>query len=171
MSRSLAIGFLGLSLIVFGMVRADANAPARGGVGMIDLEKTLLKTAVGKKAQKSFERELKKLQRALDRKKAAFRKKMAEFEKQKTILRRSAVVKKRRALEAEYVKLGELKVRLDRDLTKRRYKLIRHILKKAAPHIRQVAKQRGFTLIVDRSAILYADPRNDITKAVNRKMK
>ena len=171
MSKSLAIGFLGLSLIICGMVRAQADKGVQVRVGVVDLERTLLKTSVGKRAQKQFQRELKRRQKKLDAKMVRFKKQAAEFEKQKSILTRKAAVKKQRVLRAKYVELQKLYARLEQQLAASRVKLIRRILKKAAPHIRAIAKKRNLSMILDKSGVLFATPSADITKELNRKMR
>lgn len=171
MSKSLAIGFLGVALIIVGMVRADATGGVSGKVGVVDLEKTLLKTSVGKKAQAEFQRELKKRQQRLDGKMARFKQEAAEFEKQKSILTQSAAAKKQRELQKKYVELQKLYTKLEQELAASRVKLIRTILAKAAPHIRTIAKERNLSMILDKSSVLFAAPGADITAELNRKMR
>ncbi len=171
MSKSLAIGFLGISLIICGMVRAQAGNGVPARVGVVDLEKTLLKTSVGRRAQKAFQRELKKRQKKLDAQMVRFKKEAAEFEKQKSILTRTAAMKKQRKLQAKYVQLQKLYTKLEQQLAASRVKLIRKILKKAAPHIRAIAKKRNLSMILDKSSVLFARPDADITSELNRKMK
>jgi len=171
MSKSLAIGFLGISLIIFSMVRAQANTGVPARVGVVDLEKTLLKTSVGRRAQAAFKKELKTRQKKLDAQMVRFKKQAAEFEKQKSILTRTAAMKKQRVLQAKYVKLQKLYSRLEQQLAASRVKLIRKILKQAAPHIRAIAKKRNLSMILDKSSVLYATKSADITGELNRKMR
>jgi Skp family chaperone for outer membrane proteins len=171
MSKSLAIGFLGISLIIVGMVRAQATTGVSARVGVVDLEKTLSKTSVGRRAQKAFQTELKTRQRKLDAQMVRFKKQAAEFEKQKSILTRSAAMKKQRVLQAKYVELQKLYTKLEQQLAASRVKLIRKILKQAAPHIREIAKRRNLALILDKSGVLFARPDADITNELNKKMK
>ena len=62
-------------------------------------------------------------------------------------------------------------VRLERDLAGERTKLIQDLLKQAGPKIEQIAKQEGVNLIVDREAVVFADPAVDLTAALNATMK
>lgn len=171
MSKAAAIGFLGVALIIVGMVRAQAGTGVTARVGVVDLEKTLLKTSIGRRAQKEFQRELKKRQSKLDGRMRRFKKEAAEFEKQKSILTRAAAAKKQRNLQKRYLQLQKLYTKLEQELAASRVKLIRRILKKAAPHIRAIAKRRKLSMILDRSSVLYATPAADITAELNRRMK
>jgi len=171
MSKAAAIGFLGFALIIVSMVRAQAGTGVTARVGMVDLEKTLLKTSVGRRAQREFQRQLKKRQKHLDGRMARFKKEAAEFEKQKSILTRTAAMKKQRALQKRYMQLQKVYTKLEQELAASRVKLIRRILKKAAPHIRAIARRRKLSIILDRSSVLYASPDADITDELNRKMK
>lgn len=58
--RSVAIGILGLGLIIATMVRVDARGPATTKVGYVDLHRTLNETKVGKRARNKLEKEQKR---------------------------------------------------------------------------------------------------------------
>ncbi len=170
MAHYLSIAFLGLVLIFTGVVTANASDPGFK-VGFVDLERTLYETKVGKSASAKFDTARKDKQKELDRRQKKLQKEAAQLEKQQQILKPDVFAGKRRALEKQYMEVQQLFVKLERDLAGERAKLIQGILKKAAPLIKDIAKKEGFTMIVDRSAVLWASDLFDITPKVNRRIK
>ena len=57
------------------------------------------------------------------------------------------------------------------ELAGERAKLIQELLKKASPIIQDIAKGEGVTLVVDQSAVLWADSSLDLTAKLNARMK
>lgn len=172
MNRSLAIAVLGFSLIVAGMVTADAAGP-RGDfkVGFVDLERTLMETPAGKRASQDFEKTRKQKQKELDQKQQDLQKYAAELEKQRMVLKPDVLKQRQEELQKRYIEVQELYMKLERDLAAERTKLIQAILTKAGPVIRDIAKEEGFALIVDRNAVLWADDALDLTAKVNARVK
>lgn len=171
MKRAFPILFLGLALIVTGLVNVDAAQTSTQKVGFIDLQRTLLETKVGKNARKKFESEKKRKQAALDKKQRDFQKRAAELDRQKLVLKPEVLAQKQRELEKMYVEVTQTYAKLERELAEAQTKLIQDLLKKAGPVIKSIAKADGYTLILDRSAVLWADQSHDITGKVNSRIK
>ena len=172
MSRALTVGFLGIALIITGMVQADAAAPQMK-VGYVDLQSTLNKTNAGKTARKKLERDKKRKQRALDKQQKDLQKFAAELEKQKVVLKPAVLRQRERELQEKYVKLQETYMKLQQELAKEEAKLVQKIFAKASPVIKKIAKERGFTMILEKNegAVLWASSALDITAEVNRRVK
>jgi len=171
--HSTAIAFLGIAMVIVGMVTADAG-PVAGNtkIAFINLESTLLQTPVGKRAQKQFEQALKKRQGELDKKQEGFQQQLEQLEKQKSVITPDAYKKRRQELEQQYVEVQKLYMKLEKELAGERAKLIQDILKKAEPVIIDIAKQEGISMIFDRQAVLWADDGRglDLTDRVNARM-
>jgi Skp family chaperone for outer membrane proteins len=172
LALSLALLVLGLGLIVTGMVRADAQTPAVGAkIGVVNLQRTLLETSVGKNAQKKFEAEKHSKQKALDAKQQALQKAAAGLEKQRLVLTPEAMAKKQRELEKMYVDVQQTYAKLERELAESQAKLIQGILKTASPVIQQLAKEGGYTMIMDAGSVVWANSSADLTDKLNKKLK
>lgn len=171
MNRHVAVFFLGVALVVTSMVSVDAAGPTPGKIGFVDLQVTLRKTPAGKRAKRKFDAYKKRKQTALDKAQSDFKKYAAALEKQRLVLKPAALRQRQRALEKKYVAVQQMYVKLERELASEQSKLIKSILAKAAPAIRAVAKKGGYSMVMDRSAILWADGAADITPAVNRRIK
>lgn len=166
-----AVMFLGLALLGLGIVRADASAPATGKIGFIDLQRTLLETKVGKTAQARFEKKKKEKQAKLDKKQADFQKQLAELNKQRSLMKPEVAAAKQRELEKQYVQIQQTYSQLERELSEEQAKLIQEVLAKAAPIIKGIAKRDGYTLILDRNAILWGADGVDLTDQLNKKIR
>lgn len=172
MNRSLAIAFLGIALIIGGMVKADAaGSSSEFKVGFVDLERTLVETPAGKRASQAFDKTRKQKQKELDQKQQALQQYAAELEKQRMMLKPDVLKQRQEELQKRYVEVQELYVKLERDLTAERTKLIQEILKKAGPAIQAVAKEKGYAMIVDRSAVLWSNDALDLTDEINKRIK
>jgi len=172
MSRALLIGFVGLALIGFGMVRADAAAPGMK-VGYIDLQRTLNETKSGKSAKKRLEKEKSRKQAELDKEQKALKKMAADLERQKVVLKPAVLRQRERQLQEKYVKLQETYMKLQQSLAKQEALLVQNIFSKASPAIKAIAKERGFTMILEKNegAVLWAAKSLDITDEVNKRLK
>ncbi|MCG8422458.1 MAG: OmpH family outer membrane protein [Proteobacteria bacterium] len=172
MHRSLAIAFLGIALIVAGMVTADAG-PTSGGpnIGFIDFDRILNGTPAGKRASAELEKELKTKQQELDKQQKALQQNFEQLRKQQSILKPDVLKKKQRELEKRYVELQQTYVKLERELVEKRTKLIRQILKQAEPVIKELAKKENYHVILDRSAVVWSTPTFDLTPKVMQRMK
>ena|SRR5688572_359618 len=167
-----ALALFGAALIATSALStADAAAPGTTKVGVIDLEKTLYETPAGKRASDAFDKTRKSKQAELDVKQKDLQKAAGELEKQSAVLKPEVLRDKRADLEKRFVELQQLYVKLERDLAGERAKLIQDLLKKASPIIQDIAKGEGVTLVVDQSAVLWADSSLDLTAKLNARMK
>jgi outer membrane protein len=173
MNRSLAIALLGIAFLIGGIVRADAAGTAKGTIAYVDLQRTLNETAVGRKAKKKLEKEKARKQRALDKKQKDLQKFAAELDKQRTVLKPDVLRKREKELQDRYVKLQETYLQLQQDLAKQEAQLVQEIFGKAAPIIKDIAREKGFTMVLEKneSAVLWAADNLDITSAVNKRLR
>ena len=141
-------------------------------IGYVDLQRTLNETKAGKAARDRLESDKKKKQGEIDRQQAALKKEFGDFEKQKLVLKDDARMKKERELQDKYVALQQKFMELQQELSKSEAKLTRDILEKAGKIIEDIAKSQGYTMIVEKNegAVLYADPSNDITSELNKRL-
>ena len=171
MNRNFAIAFLGLCFVVGGIVRAEAQGASSGSVGFVDLQRTLNETKVGKAAKKRLEQNKAKKQGELDKKQRSLQKAAAELDKQRIILKPEKLQERERELQGKYVKLQETYMQLQQSLVAQEAELVKEIFAKAAPAIKQVGKQKGLSMVVDKTMVLWATDALDITNAVNKRIK
>ena len=165
MKRYLALNCLGLGLMViplFGCIGPK--------IGIIDITNTLSTTPAGKRAKEAFEKTRKTKQAVLDKQQEELQNDNDDLEKQKLVLKPEVFEGKRAALEKKRVELQQTYMKLEREIVQDRAKLIQDLLKQAEPKIAALAKVEGVSLILDQSAILWADPSVDLTQKLNAEM-
>jgi outer membrane protein len=173
MNRYLALGCLGLGLIVSPLVSGIAGSavPSNPKIGLIDIDNTLSSTPAGKRANDAFEQTRKAKQAALDKQQQDLKRAEQDLEKQKAVLKPDVFQQKSEDLQKKFVELQQTYLKLERELAGERTKLIQDLLKQAGPKIEAIAKAEGVSVIVDREAVVWADPAIDLTPKLNAEMK
>ena len=173
MNRYLALGCLGLGLMVSPLLSglAKSGVPSNPKIGLIDIDNTLTTTPAGKRANDAFEKTRKGKQAELDKQQDELKKASADLDKQAAVLKPEVLKSKREELEKKFVELQQVYLKLEKDLAGERTKLIQDLLKQAGPKIDTIAKAEGVALIVDREAVVWADPAIDLTAKLNAEMK
>lgn len=171
--NSLPILFLGLCIVAFGIVRAEAQGSGETKIGVVDLQRTLKETAAGKAAKRKLEADKKKKQTALDAKQKALQEKAANLNKQQAVLKPAVLRKRQMELQKEYAELEQTFMKLQQELAAMEAKLVQDIFRKASPIIKKLAESKGLTMVIEKNegAVLYAIPAIDLTPAVNRQIK
>lgn len=162
---------VGLGMLTAPMTGLVSAVPATTKIATIDLERTLYDTPAGKRASEAFDKTRKAKQAEIDKRQKDLQKAAAELDKQAAVLKPDVLAAKKGALEKQFVDLQQVYVKLEKDLAAERTKLIQDLLTKAGPIIEQIAKEEGVQVIVDRSAVLWAQPDVDLTAKLNAKMK
>lgn len=173
MNRSLPILLLGLCIVAFGIVRAEAQGSGAVKIGVVDLQRTLKETNAGKAAKRKLEANKKKKQKALDVKQKALQKKAANLNKQQAVLKPAVLRKRQLELQKEYAELEQTFLKLQQELAQMEAKLVQDIFRKASPVIKKIANAKGFTVVIEKNegAVLYAAPAIDITGQVNKQIR
>lgn len=170
MHRSIAIGILGISLIAFGVVRADASSGDGMKVGYVDLQQTLHETQAGQRARQNLEQEKRERQQDLNRRQEQLQQRAGQLEQQRGVLDQEAIREREQQLEQEYVELQERYMELQQGLAQREAELVGEIFDQAEPVIQRIAQRDNYNMILEKSqsAVLWANDGLDITDEVNR---
>lgn len=147
-----------------------ASAQSAPKIGWIDLQRTLAETKAGKAARDKLESEKNQKQKQVNDLKEQLKKKAEDFEKSKSILGAEAVAKRERELQEEFSKLQQIFMQLQQDLARAEATVTRDIQFQAMSIVESIAKRDNYTYIVERSAVMWADPALDITNEVNKRL-
>ncbi len=163
------VGSLAVAIVC---VAAQAQAKDGAAIAFVDVRKAVFGSKEGRAAQQEFSRaeeskleELRPLRDELGRL-------QEEFERQKFVLSEEALgarqlelMKKKRDLERDIREAEE-------DLQLEQIKLLQPIEKKLKDAVARVGKERGFSMIVDKSTagILYYESSLDITDVVVKEL-
>ena len=135
-------------------------------VGFVIIQKALSQSTRGKDARAAFQADIKDKEDALNKEKAAIEEQQKDLEKQAVLMKASERGKAQRRLQLR-VRDWERKMRdMREELRLRERELTDEILKDLQKIIVEVGKTGKFTMILERSQLLYIDKGTDITDAV-----
>lgn len=135
-------------------------------VGFVDIQKVIAESAAGKRAKDRFQAQIKKAEADIQKERIDLERLKAEIEKKGPLLKDE----ERRNLEADFQKRS---VNLQRtmgdyqtDLQQKEREMMGDILKDLEQIVSDVGKVEKFTIILEKSQILYSDQSTDITNRV-----
>ena len=135
-------------------------------VGFVNLQKAISVSQRGKDARKSFQAALRDRRNALSREQKAIEKQGKDLEKQALLMKESERARARRQFQLR-VRDHERKMRdVREELGLKEREITDEILKDLQKIIAEVGKTGRFTMILERSQLLYTDKGTDITDDV-----
>ena len=156
----------GLLLLALALFPAVGSAQDRVKIGFIDVQRAITESAQGKRAKEKFQSQVKKAETDLLKEKTELERLKAELDKKGPLLKED----ERRSLEGD---LQRRAVNYQRSMTDQQQELRQKegemtadIVKDLEKIVNEVGKAEKFTLILERSQILYSDQAIDITNKV-----
>ena len=150
-------------------VRAIVRAAAgqeRIKIGFIDIQRVVQESQAGKRAKERFQAQVKKAEADIVKERQELDRMKSDLEKKGPLLKEE----ERRNLEAEFQKrsvtLQRTMTDYQQELQAKNNQLMSDILKELEAIVNEVGKADKFTLILERSQILYSDQGIDITSKV-----
>ena len=135
-------------------------------VGFVNLQKAMSQSKRGEDARVTFQADLKDKQVALEKEKAAIEKQRTALEKQALLMKASERARAQRRLQLR-VRDWERNMRdVREELALKERELTDEILKDLQKIIGELGKTGKFTMILERSQLLYTDKGTDITDEV-----
>lgn len=155
-----------LVLLLLGLSWTSGMAQDRMKIGVIDVRRVVSESAAGKRAGERLQTQVKKAE-------ADTLKERQELERMRTDIEKKAPLLKdeeRRNLESDFQKRSVILQRtmsdLQQEIQLKEREMMQSILKDLEGVVVEVGKADKFTLILDRSQILFADQGIDITNKV-----
>jgi outer membrane protein len=149
------------------MVGTGAFA-AESKVGYVDVQKAIQATGAGKKAKETLDAEYQKRKGNLDKRKADIEKMGQDLEKKKSVLSEEVLSKKQMELQEEMMKFQKTVGENQLEIQKKEEELVKPILTKMKAVIEKVAKEKGFTMVLENKGqnVLFASADADLTDEV-----
>ena len=138
-------------------------ALAQSKIGYVNLQEALASIPDGKKVQAKLEGILKKKQTELATERDEIRAKGEALQKQKAMMSQEAFQKEAQTLQQRMAGLQESVMMSNQELAQKEKELAAPILQKMGQIIEDVAKERGFDIVLDRAAILYGQSDANLT--------
>jgi outer membrane protein len=155
-----------LLLIALAFLPALASAQEKIKIGFIDIQRAITESAAGKKAKARFDAHVKKAESDLLKEKQELERLKSDFDKKGPLLKED----ERRNLEADlqrrYLNYQRSGQDHQQELRHREGEMTSDILKELQQIVTEIGKAEKFTLIFERSQILYNDQGIDITNKV-----
>ena len=155
-----------LVLVALALSPALALAQEKIKIGFIDLQRAISESTAGKKAKARFEAQVKKAETDLLKEKQELERLRSDLDKKGPLLKDE----ERRNLEADlqrrYVQYQRTMGDHQQDLRQKEGEMTGDILKELQQIVTEIGKAEKFTLIFERSQLLYNDQGIDITSKV-----
>ncbi|MGH7797723.1 MAG: OmpH family outer membrane protein [Candidatus Binatia bacterium] len=155
----LVVGMLVLSCSV-------SYAQERIKIGFIDIQRVISESQAGKRARDRFQNQVKKAEADIQKERQDIERLKSDLDKKGPLLRDD----ERRNLESDLqkrsVSLQRSMADYQQDLRTKNNEMMSEILKELEKIVNEVGKADKFTLILERSQILYSDQGIDITSKV-----
>lgn len=154
-------------MIAMAVMMAASFAQAQAKVGFVDMQKAIQSTSAGKKAKDTLEADFNKKKKELEKKEADLKKMGEDLEKKKSVLSEEALGKKQAEFQEEMLKYRDVVGKSQVEIQKKERDLTAPILEKMKKVIAKIAKEGGYTVVLENSQmVLYADQAADLTDAV-----
>ena len=144
-------------------------APALGEtVAIVDTQKVISDSIIGKAAKNNLEGQIKKGQAKLAALKSDFDKQKAELEKQASLLSGSALESRQEALQKKQMELQQSYQEIQEKLAKANETELSKVVGQINDVVSDLADERGYKFVFerDRQSVLYASDKIDITNEV-----
>jgi outer membrane protein len=156
----------GLVVILLALSSTLVSAQERGKIGFVDIQRAIAESASGKRAKERFQAQVKKAEGDLLKEKQELDRLKSDLDKKGQLMRED----ERRTMEADLQKRVVNYQRTagdyQQDLRQKESEMMNEILKELEVIVNEVGKSEKFTVILERSQILFADPGIDITSKV-----
>ncbi len=155
-----------LVVILLAFSASIAAAQDRVRIGFVDIQRVIAESQAGKRAKDRFQAQIKKAEADVKREGQDLERMKADLEKKGPLLKDE----ERRNLEAEFQKRSVTLQRTmgdyQQDLRQKESEMMADILKELEGVVNDLGKVEKFTVILERSQILYSDQGTDITSKV-----
>lgn len=158
------LGFAVLALTLAPVAMASEEMK----IGTVDLQKALQTVEAGKKAKAQLEKDFNAKKKELQNEEASLRKMTEEFKKQSLVMNDEARNKKQGEIQERIMKYQEATAKSQMEIQQKEHELTQPILNKLRGIISDVAKQRGYSMILERNEnmVLVSPDKDDLTQDV-----
>jgi outer membrane protein len=138
-------------------------------LGFVDMQRALNETEDGKKAKASLKKVFDQKQKELDEQQAALKKDIEDLDKKRTLLPADQVHAKEAELQSRMQKVQQTYLRHQQDLSGKEQEATAKIYERMNKILQKIAASENFSMIVDKSALVFAKPHLDLTNELIRR--
>jgi outer membrane protein len=133
---------------------------------MVDLQRAVMESEDGMRAQATLKKFFDKRQQELDGKQTELQKQREDIEKQSKVLSQQALQKRMEDWQKQMLELQTVFVEYNKELQKKQGELTQPIYQKIVVILRRVATQDGYDAILEKQAVPYMRTDLDLTDRV-----
>jgi len=137
--------------------------------GYVDMQRALNETEDGRKAKEKLKKDFDQKQKELDEQQTQLKKDIEDLDKKRTLLPADKVREKESELRSRLEKVQQTYVRHQQDLQGKEQKETAKIFERMTKIISEIAAGENFSMIVDKSALVFAKPHLDLTNELIRR--
>ena len=138
-------------------------------LGYVDLQRALNETEDGRKAKANLKKVFDQKQKELDEQQEDLKKAVEDLDKKRTLLPADKVREKEAELQARMQKVQQTYLRHQQDLSGKEQEATAKIYERMNKIIQKIAQSESFSMIVDKSALVFAKPHLDLTNELIRR--
>ncbi len=135
-------------------------------VALIRMQEAIKDTKDGKKAETTLRKEIEDRQKKLQAEGQKIQAAMEDLRKQGMVMDEKSRVAKEAAIQKQVMAFEESKMRNQQEFAKRDQEISEPIIKKLRGIVSEIAKEKGYTLVIDTNSVVYAETSDDITSEV-----
>jgi outer membrane protein len=144
----------------------SAYGAGAGKIGVVDVRAVQSKSRWGEMIKQDLKRQKDKLQADLEQKTNAFKAKRDEFEKKRAVLDEKSKTKQAQELQAMQQEGEKMLMESQSQMSRAQEQLIPPMNEKILEVARQIGKKDGYDYILDKSAVLFSNEKDDLTSRV-----
>lgn len=157
-------------LLVAVLVLCGSSALAEDmKLGFVDMQRALNETEDGRKAKANLKKEFDTKQKELDEQQNSIKKEIEDLDKKRTLLPADKVREKEADIQSRMQKVQQTYLRHQQDLSTKEQAATGKIFERMNRIIAKIAASENFTMIMDKSALVFAKPHLDLTNELIRR--
>ena len=151
------------------LLSASAAFAEDSKFGYVDMQRALNETEDGRKAKEKLKKEFDQKQKELDEQQAQLKKDIEDLDKKRTLLPADKLREKETELRSRLEKVQQTYMRHQQDLTAKEQKETGKIFERMTRIVQKIAAAENLSMIVDKSALIFAKPHLDLTNELIRR--
>jgi len=166
MTRSSRIRYALAILLSAVFLLAAPAASAQMKIAVVDVQRAVMETEDGLRAQATLKKLFDRRQHELDARQDELKRARDDIEKQAKVISKDALQRRMNEWQQSMAELQGVFMEFNKELQKEQNKMTQPILNRVLSVLRQVAAQDGYDAILERNAVPYARTDLDITDRV-----
>jgi outer membrane protein len=142
---------------------AHAEGAAQTKVAVVDVQRAVMQTEDGLRAQATLKKLFDSRQQELNRKQTDLQKQREELDKQQKVLSKEALQKRAEEWQKQMMELQQVFVEYNKELEKKQKELTDPVYEKVMALVKRLAARDGYDMILDKQTVAYIRSDLDLT--------